>query len=291
VLYDAEPVKTADDRWEYRGQARQRRDSACRVEIVQRENGGFDIPCRPRSARFDPADATLVAPVWIQHKVPDGEIRGRGAAVVLTGDATELSLVTDREPDFLVFDPLNQSWAQYFPTRIFPRRARFFDGLDALAGGRLEEAERLLAEADEVPYYDGPKVDRWSRAANRDEEGILDREILIHRARLALDRGQLEKAEDLLEKLRSKIMARRLLGLQWDKLLALESRLDLLRGKPVPAWWRIDQETKEGWLGDAEATAVAAVAAHLAHAAPEVQRRARQAAARAGVDTSLLERP
>ncbi|MDX1999212.1 MAG: M1 family aminopeptidase [Thermoanaerobaculia bacterium] len=292
VLYEADPVKTDDGRWAFRGKARQRRGANCRVEIVQREAGGFDIPCRSRAASFDPADATLVAPLWIQHKQPDGEQRGKGAAVVLTGDTTELSLVTDREPEFLMFDPLNQTWALYFPTKIFPRRARYFEALDALAEGRLEDADRLLAEATEVPYYDGPKVDRWSRAAARDAAADLERSILIARARLALDLGQLDAADQRLDKLRSKSsFTQNVSNDQWETLLALESRLDILRGRAAAAWRRIDDATKEGWLETAEATAVAAVAAHLVDATPEIQRRARQAAARAGVDTSGLETP
>jgi|CXWL01.1.fsa_nt_gi hypothetical protein len=291
VLYEAEPVKAEKGGWAFRGAARQRRGAPCRVEIVRRDDGTWDVPCRARQATYDPAESMLVAPLWIQHKVPDGDIRGLGAAVVLSGETTELDLTTSREPDFLIFDPLNQTWAQFFPTAVFPRRARYFDALDALGEGRLEDAERQLAGATELPYYHGPKVDRWSRAAARDQEADLDRQILVARARLALDRDQLDQADELLEKLRSKIVLRGYQADQGETLLALESRLDLRRGRPGPAWRRIDQATKEGQLEYAEAVAVAALAARLAEASPDVQRRARQAAARAGVDTSVLETP
>lgn len=158
-----------------------------------------------------------------------------------------------------------------------------------MAASRLEDAERLFTEASELPYYQGPKVDRWSRAAARDSAAELDRLVLIARARLALDQNQLERANDLLDKLRSRFVTEGYAIDSVEVLVALESRLDLRRGKPGPAWRRLDEATKEGDLQFAEAVAVAAVAARLADAPADIQRRARQAAARAGVDTTVLD--
>jgi len=286
ILYSYRFEKQGDG-WVVKGEARQQTPNRFRYKVVQLPKGTFDI-ARESVQQIDVRQSVLVVPVEIaiydprqaKGKGKDGAnstIRGN---VLIKGESTEFAIDVEHEPKAFWLDRKAKVFGRFFDERRHPKRMLTFQGVKAVAAGKLDEADELYRKAletEEPPPETGETVYyqdlQWARR-------VMNARIELARARLLLDQGKEHEAEEALD------------GSQRfykgdEEFKVLQSRLDIRRGDYQKAFQRLRKGLKSGDLSSSEGYALLAVAAReTGH--PEDFQEALKKARENGTDLTVL---
>ena len=295
VYYDYRFEPREDGAWMVSGKARQQSPYRYEYRVVSRPDGGFDVE-REAVQQMEMTDSRLVVPVRIVIEKPDGGGRGRlEGQTLLHGQETEFHFPIPEKPVEVLFDPEHEVFGRFFNGRRWPKRILYYRGLDLAAAGDLDGAEAAYREALTTEVFDGTALD----GEEPDEDDLktagrqLDARILLHLARLALDRvgdggrepdreaaADLDRAEALLERHDPFWMH--------EDLKVLRARLALRRGDFQAAYDQVRHKAFRDDVEDTEGLAILAVAARRVGDDEEADRGYR-GAEEAGVDLSVLD--
>ena len=283
-------------KWVVKGTARQNAPYRFRYSVVKTDRGALDV-ARERLDQIQVESSALVVPVVISVYDPgrdEGKKRGKerpanavaSSHVLLRGTSTEFSFDLEQEPKELWLDRDKEVFGRFFNESRSPKRILYYQGLDAAAAGKVEEAESLLARAlaAEVEVVADPAAASDKQDLKR-EGRMLDAMIELRQARLWLDQGRDAQAREAFERAR-KVLA----GYGWfeESLAILESRLDLRSGAPERAFKRLKKGVlRRGTVEGMEGYVLLAIAAQATGHQEELKT-ALEVAKENGADVVLL---
>jgi hypothetical protein len=300
ITYDASIRELEGGRWLVEGEAVQQASVVESFRVADPSGEGLDLQ-RVTTDRLDVTDSVLVVPFQIKlAQVPAGPSSGGtgesfgsrwlAGRLVLEGESSPFRLELDDRPESFWLDRYGEVFGRFFAASRWPRRAGFHAGLDLLAVGDSEAAERVLLEALEKPILTddeeavGEDFDLERAALN------VDVAIRLALARLYLESDRPAEAEAQIEAARARI-PRAQLRLYERRLVPLEARCELLAGNPTTAFRQLKKALGRGRpIESAEAWGLYAIAAHLDGRAREYPEACRGAADR-GVDLGPLSCP
>ncbi|MEM7356889.1 MAG: M1 family aminopeptidase, partial [Acidobacteriota bacterium] len=301
VYYRYEFSPTAEGKWLVEGAAQQRSPYRYRHEVVERDDGGFDI-ARQRLDQAEMSDSKLVVPVQIAVFNPDSpqlkaekklghdpRVTGNGLVkgqLVLSGESSEFRFELDYEPKELWLDRDVEVFGQFYNEKRFPKRMFYYQGLALAAGGELAAAEAVYRQALDASIFDGPSYSQTSKPKDIQRKGErLDAGVRLQLARLYLDQGRTAEARAIFESLRKTVgnASRTSLGAIAKN---LEARLAIREGDFERAFKLL---RKAMWSGGTERLLLLAIAARET-GRDDVYDRVVTRANRQGADLSVLER-
>lgn len=274
--------------WVVKGRLRQLTPRYRRYRIVRTGRGTFDVS-RESVPHVDLQSSALAIPFEIevydpaQKKGPgrEGANRSVRGNLMLKGASSEFSIPVGFEPKGIWLDRERTVFGVFFDESRNPKKAVYFLGLDAAAGGRREEAERLFVQAlgMKEPYPEAEKGETLYWQYIHFHRRILNALIESSRAHLFLDLDQDEKAEDAIRRARRSVRT----DLDLDR---LEARLEVRRGRYDKAYRLLRREDRHEAL-DPQDYALLAVAARETGHTKEFEE-ALEKARESGVDVSAL---
>lgn len=292
--YRFEPA--GEGRWVVKGTARQNAPYRFRYSVVKTDRGGLDV-ARERLDQIQVESSALVVPVTVSLYDPGrdgGKKRGKekpanavaSTHVLLRGTTTEFSIDLEQEPRELWLDREKEVFGRFFNESRSPKRILYYQGLDAAAAGKVEDAESLFARAiaAEVEVVTDPAAASGKQDLKR-EGRLLDAMIELRRSRLWLDQGRDAEAREAFERSR-KVLA----GYGWfqESLAIVESRLDLRNGAPERAFRRLRKGIlRRGTVEGMEGYVLLAIAARATGHSEELKT-ALEVAKENGADVALL---
>lgn len=293
--YRFEPADAG--KWVVKGTARQNAPYRFHYSVVKTDRGVFDV-ARERLDQIQVESSALVVPVTVSiydSGRDHGKKRGKetpaanavaSTHVLLRGTSTDFSIDLEQEPRELWLDREKEVFGRFFNESRSPKRILYYQGLDAAAAGKMEDAESLFARAlaAEVEVVTDPAAASDKQDLKR-EGRMLDAMIELRRARLRLDQGRDAEAREAFERSR-KVLA----GYGWfeENLAIVESRLDLRNGAPERAFKRLKKGVlRRGTVEGIEGYVLLAIAAQ-ATGHPEELKTALEVAKENGADVALL---
>ena len=197
--YEFEPAE--ENQWTVVATARQQSPYRYTYRLIDRGGGVLDVG-RERLEQIEVADSNLVVPVHIavyDPQAPGSEAMERqeldpreiGNALLKThmlleGETSELRVKIAYEPRRVYLDREKEVFGRFYDNLENPKRRRFSEALDLMAGGRLEEAETRFGEA--LAAAAGGPVAR--EEPEEDELLMLDGSIYLELGRLYLDQSR-----------------------------------------------------------------------------------------------------
>jgi hypothetical protein len=293
--YHFEPA--GEGKWVVKGTARQNTPYRFRYRVVKTGSGGLDV-ARERLDQIQVESSALVVPVTISVHDPsrdDGKKRGKKEKeanalarmhLLLRGSSTDFSIDLEQDPKEFWLDRDKEVFGRFFDESRYPKRILYYQGLDAAAAGKAEEAESLFARAlaAEVEVVTDP-ASASDKQVLRNEKRLLDAMIELRRARLWLDQGRDGEAREAFDRSRKVLTA---YGWFQESLAIVESRLDLRSGAPEKAFKRLRKGVlRRGTVEGTEGYVLLAIAAR-ATGHPEELKTALEVAKENGADVSLL---
>ncbi|HEV8631122.1 MAG TPA: M1 family aminopeptidase [Thermoanaerobaculia bacterium] len=274
--------------WVVKGQARQMTPYYFRYRVVKTDRGTFDV-ARQAVPRLDVQRSALVVPTEIavlDRSQPKGKGRnGANKTVVgrlfLKGESTDFSVPLDFEPQEFWLDRHASVFGLFFDETRYPKRTAYYRAEDAVAAGRLGEAEALFREAlaatDTPPESEHGETVYWQdiQAGRR----LIDARIQSSQAFLFMDMGRDDDAEAAIGR------ARRIVA---DDLLLdrMEARLEVRRGRYDKAYRLLRRGDRHDVL-DAQDYALLAIACRETGHTEEAEKAVAKAREN-GVDVTLL---
>ncbi|HYU34020.1 MAG TPA: M1 family aminopeptidase [Thermoanaerobaculia bacterium] len=291
--YHFEPA--GDGKWKVAGTARQNAPYRFRYRVVKTGHG-LDV-ARERLDQIQVDSSILVVPVTVAVYDPgrdDGKKRNKDKAnalakthVLLRGASTDFSFDLEQDPKDFWLDRDEEVFGRFFNESRNPKRVLYYQGLDAAAAGKNEEAEALFARAlaAEVEVVTDPAA-ASDRSALKREGKLLDADIALQQARLWLDQGRDADARGAFDR------AHKVLGPYggWveEELTAIESRLDIRQGDADRAFKRLRKRVLgRGSVEGTEGYVLLAIAAQATGHHEELEK-ALDTAKENGADVSLL---
>lgn len=283
VLYSYRIEKQGDG-WVVKGEARQETPHRYRFKVVQLPKGTFDIN-RETVQQIDVRQSALVVPVEIatfdpkraKGKGKDGANTTVRGNILVKGESTEFAIDVKNEPKAFWLDRKARVFGRFFDEHRHAKRMLTFQGVKAAAAGKAQEADELFKQAletEEPPPDTGETVYyqnlQWARR-------IMNARIELARARLFLDQGKEQEAEEALE--RSQRFYK-----DDQEFQVVRSRLEIRRGDYQKAFQRLQKST--GSLSS-EGYALLAIAAHESGHAAAFQDAVKKAREN-GADVALL---
>src|SRR5215210_7837432 len=283
-------------KWKVAGTARQNAPYRFLYRVVK-AGQGFDV-ARERLDQIQIESSALVVPVTVAVYDPgrdDGKKRGKEKManalarthVLLRGASTDFSIDLEQDPRELWLDRDAEVFGRFFNESRNPKRVLFHQGLDAVAAGKAEEADALLARAlaAEVEVVTDPAA-ASDKQAIKQERKYLDAVIELERARLWLDRGRIDEARGAFDRARKPLAA--YAGWVEEELAAVEARLDIHQGQAERAFKRLRKRVlRRGTVDGTEGYVLLAVAAQATGHGEELKE-ALKTAKENGADVSLL---
>ena len=272
--------------WIVKGEARQQTPNRYRYAVVKLPKGTFDVS-REAVQQIDVRQSALVVPVEIatyDAKKPKGKGKDGANATVkgnilVKGESTEFAIDVEQEPKAFWLDRKAKVFGRFFDEGRHPKRMLTYQGLKAASAGKADDAESLYQKAlatEEPPPDTGETVYyRDLQMARR----VMNARIELARARLFLDQGKEQEAENALD--RSQRFYK-----EDEEFQLLRSRLDIRRGDYQKAFQRLHKELKSGNLSG-EGCAILAIAAHETGHTEDFQKVSKKAR-ESGADVAAL---
>ncbi|HKI03482.1 MAG TPA: M1 family aminopeptidase [Thermoanaerobaculia bacterium] len=286
VLYNYRFEKQSGG-WVVKGEARQQTPNRYRYKAVKTPRGTFDV-AREAVQQLDVGQSALVVPVEISVLDPKQD-KGKGkdganatvrGNILVKGELTEFAIDVENEPKTFWLDRKAKVFGRFFDESRHPKRMLAFQGVKAAAAGKMDEAaafyERALGTEEpppEVGEVFGYQDVQWLRR-------VMNARIELARARLFLEQGKDEEAEDALDK------AQRMFKND-EEFKLLQARLDVRRGDYPKAFQRLRKGLKTGDLYSSEGYVLLAIAARETGHAEEFQK-ALKKARESGADVDTL---
>jgi peptidase M1-like protein len=270
VYYSYHLEPKGDGKWVVKGEARQQAPYRFRYRVVKTAAGRFDVAREKLDQVQVKTNSMLVVPVEIavfdpSRKEVKKKDQAKGNAwvrgnVLLRGEKTDFAIDVQYEPKSFWLDRKQEVFGRFYNESRNPKRVLFFQGVDAAAAGKAEEAEALFGKAlaAEVETTPDPENPRDKSLLKRDGRW-LDAQIDLSRARLYLDQGKAADAQAAFDR------AYRVLapfgGWTKEELKILEARLEMARGDYDKAFKRLRKGLLRGGLDSTEGYVLLAIAA------------------------------
>ncbi len=274
--------------WMVKGRLRQMTPYYLRYKVVRTDRGTFDVP-GDAVPQVDVQNSTLVVPAEIEVlDRAEGKGKGRDGAnktvrgnLLMKGASSDFSIPVDFEPKGFWLDRKASVFGFFFDESRNPKRAAYYQAHEAAAAGRLDEAEKLFAQAlamqDPPPEAENGETIYWQdiQWARR----LLNARIESSRAFLLMDLGRDDEADTAIGR------ARRVVR---DDLLLdrMQARLEIRRGKYEKAYQLLRRGDRNEAL-DAQDYALLAIAARETGHKEEYEEALKKAREN-GVDVSAL---
>jgi hypothetical protein len=275
--------------WIVKGRLRQLTPHYDRYKVVRTERGTFDVSGVPVS-QVDVQSSTLAIPFEVEVYDPaQGKGEGRDGAnmtvrgnLLLRGPSSEFSIPVDFEPRGFWLDRENDVFGLFFDESFNPKRGAYFQGREAAAAGRMEEAEKLFAQAlgmkEPAPEMEGSRTVYWQEIQR--SRRVVNAYLETARARLFMDLNRDDEAEEAIGR------ARRMVTGDPLDLNRLQARLEIRRGRYEKAYQLLRREDRHESLNAQEYALLAIAARETGHT--EEYEEALEKARENGVDLSLL---
>lgn len=296
VYYTYKYTKEGEGKWRVQGEARIETPYRFRFRVVP-AGGGFDVTRERLDTIRNLAGLSLSVPVQIsfydpardegrrkKDPEPNALLKGR---MIFRGERVPINIPIDFEPRRFWLDRDQRVYGRFFDESRYPKRTLCYRGEDQAAAGRLDEAVKILAQAQSAEPWAGDPDDRPSGSDLKAESRQIDGRIQLALARIALDRGEDAEAQAAIEKARKAL--RPVAGGWVDaEVKVLESRLDLRRGDYDRAFKRLNKTLLKREDSDStEAYVLLAIAAQKTGHAEELKK-AKDAVKESGSDLSAL---
>lgn len=267
IYYSYEFEELESGKWLVEGKARQESDYRYVYRIVETEGDGFDVQ-RTKIKELDTENSMLITPFQCRlameqpaggkkrKKARKGSVDEVYGRILLKGDLTEFSFEVDREPKIFWLDRNDQILAHCYDESYYPKGTLLKKGVRFLSDGRLEEAEKTLKEALQAPLVaDTSEVSGSIRKRRKRDTEWKHARIHLYLARLYLDQGRADRAEEELKATRGILDVRQEERYQaW--LTRTEARIQIQRGEYEAAFKRLNKlmmqkhrsDSTEGYL-------------------------------------------
>ncbi len=298
VYYTYKYQQDGEGKWRVQGEARIDTPYRFRYRAVSSAQG-FDVTRERQDTIRDLEKLALIVPVQVsfydpahdeskkknrESPEPNALLKGR---MVLRGERVPIDIPLDFEPRRFWLDRDSRVYGRFFDESRRPKRTLCYHGEDQAAAGRLDEAVRLLTEAQSAEVWVGDPDDKPSNSDLKAESRQFDSRIQLALARIALDRGQDAEAQAALDKAK-KVLNLVTGGWADEDIRVIESRLDLRRGDYDRAFKRLNKALlKREDSDNAESFVLLAIAAQKTGHTEEFQK-AKDAVKEAGSDLSAL---
>lgn len=297
VYYTYSYRKDAEGKWRVEGEARIETPYRFRYRAVP-AGAGFDVTRERLDTIRNLSGLSLIVPVQISFydpardegkrkktsPEPNALLKGR---MVFRGEKVPINIPLDFEPRRFWLDRDQRVYGRFFDESRYPKRTLCYRGEDRAAAGRLDEAVKILAQAQSAEPWSGDPDDKPSGSDLKAESRQIDGRIQLALARIALDRGEDAEALAALEKARKGL---RPVAGGWvdEEVKILESRMDLRRGDYDRAFKRLNKAVLKREDSDStEAYVLLAIAAQKTGHAEELKK-AKDAVKESGSDLSAL---
>jgi tetratricopeptide (TPR) repeat protein len=277
------------DGWVVKGQLRQMTPCYRRYKVERTGQGTFDVAAKTvpqmdvrRSALSIPIEIEVLDPAQDEGDGRDGANMVVAGNLLLKGGSSRFSVPVHFEPKGLWLDRKNSVFGFFFDESRYPKRAAYYRAREAADGGRLEEAEKLFAQAlgmkepaEEVET--GKRNVQWGdiQWARR----VLNARIEANRAVLLMDLGRDAEADAAIG--RARWVVRDDLGLD-----RIEARLAIRRGRYEKAYQLLRRSDRYEVLEAQDYALLAVAARETGH--PEEAAEALKKARERGVDMTVL---
>lgn len=294
VYYSYRFTPKGEGKWTVEGTARQQPSYHFRYRVERTDRGGFDV-VRERVDQLAVRQSRLVVPVEVLVHDPTRPPNGRaskekGNALVqgrlfLSGESADFAIEVPGEPRSFWLDRDAQVFGLFYDESRNPKRVLMSRGFDAVAAGRIDEAESLLRQALDAEVETSPEEGDGLRDLKK-EGRLLDATVQLGLARLYLTAGRDGDAQAAYDK------AHRVLGTYggWyeEELKIIESRLEMRRGVFDKAFKRLRHGLlRSGNLDGVEGYLLLAIAAQSTGHKEEFEQ-AMKTARESGADVTLL---